>query len=31
VTWRIDKPKGWPDALAGVAVALEFLPLDYVP
>jgi tetratricopeptide (TPR) repeat protein len=31
VTWRADKPKSWPDALAGVAVALEFLPADFVP
>jgi hypothetical protein len=31
VTWRADKPYDWPDAIAGVAVALEFLPLDFVP
>ena len=31
VTWRTDKPAGWPGAIAGVVVAVEFLPLDYVP
>jgi hypothetical protein len=31
ITWRDDKPKGWPAELAGVAVAVEFLPLDFVP
>jgi tetratricopeptide (TPR) repeat protein len=31
VTWRAAKPNGWPGEIAGVAVALEFLPLDFVP
>ena len=31
ITWRVDKPQGWPSELVGVAVALEFLPLDFVP
>jgi hypothetical protein len=31
ITWRDDKPTGWPAELAGVTVAIEFLPLDFVP
>ena len=31
VTWRADKPSDWPGELAGVTVAVEFLPLDFVP
>jgi tetratricopeptide (TPR) repeat protein len=31
VTWRAEKPTDWPGALAGVTVAVEFLPLDFVP
>jgi tetratricopeptide (TPR) repeat protein len=31
VTWRQGKPDGWPAAIAGVAVAVEFLPADFVP
>jgi tetratricopeptide (TPR) repeat protein len=31
VTWRAEVRKGWPAALSGVAVALEFLPADFVP
>jgi hypothetical protein len=31
VTWRTQKPGGWPGDVAGVAVALEFLPPDVVP
>ena len=31
ITWRADKPQGWPNELVGVAVAVEFLPLDFVP
>jgi tetratricopeptide (TPR) repeat protein len=31
VTWRIDKPNDWPGNFAGVTVAVEFLPLDFVP
>ena len=31
VTWRADKPADWPGELAGVTVAVEFLPLDFVP
>jgi hypothetical protein len=31
VTWRAEKPNGWPGAVAGVMVALEFLPSDFVP
>ena len=31
VTWRAEKPTGWAGDLAGVAVAVEFLPPDFVP
>jgi tetratricopeptide (TPR) repeat protein len=31
VTWRAEKPADWPGELAGVTVAVEFLPLDFVP
>ena len=31
VTWRKEKPAGWPGDVAGVAVAVEFLPADFVP
>ena len=31
VTWRVSKPRDWPADIAGVTVALEFLPPDYIP
>jgi hypothetical protein len=31
VTWRKEKPAGWAGDVAGVAVAVEFLPSDFVP
>jgi thioredoxin-like negative regulator of GroEL len=31
VTWRLEKPNGWPGEVAGVTVAVEFLPPDFVP
>jgi len=31
VTWRRGQPDDWPREVAGVAVAVEFLPADFVP
>jgi hypothetical protein len=31
VTWRAESRKAWPAALSGVAIAVEFLPADFVP
>ncbi|MCU1384871.1 MAG: hypothetical protein JWL71_3568 [Acidobacteria bacterium] len=31
VTWRIEKPAAWPSSMAGVAVAVEFLPSGFRP